>query len=806
MRRLLLLFSLAAAPFLIVGKASALPQDRALPPVFFWPMVFVEDFIHPELSSETTRTLSSAWKYAGVDPDVFVGAQVLESYRQAGLDPAQFLGDLNVLVGYYGETRTGPYPVISEYLDQRGERCGVLTEGMDWNTAYLAVEQRYSSLLDPLAGDALPGTIGGPSLVAQEAGRELTVIHTNHWECAPAGPALRSLPGVAPDAVEIGPFPGWYARTGRPEAGSSLQRLFAREVMWYQGVLNFTPDDRHQGPGNANQLVGNRPHIVAMPVMESRTYALADIWAWAYDNPQWGCEPPTLEEAQLSGVFLRQEEEREGYFLDYAVGLAQGVSQHINRFPRSRSMTASDLNAIIRPGYGMEVPFGTVDELARQLSDPNRWLDDTYGQGVRRPPLHLEANGDFYALADAFSLLRRAIVLEATGDFAESLPLIFVRGPKDSPHPGLEVITDGIAIPAQDIVDACVALGAVPLEWLPARIAVGPRDANTAEMLWLMANWWRQVRTGTPPGTVAAQASRLCSYGQTILEETFTPRQPLPLFLSSMQVWTMKPASFRDFSQRKDTPPRIVMAGYGWTDATEEDGGRIEAIAWGLDPDGEALPGIALGDLGIVLQDEGTRGDYTPFDGIFGLIDWIGPGLGAGSYLSTMQSIDSVGNLTPPWPYLTIGQNARPYRFQSVAPPIPAPSWQEQYRRALLPPLESFDYNASPVIVAAGYSQSTVTAAGGGQVEIAAALYEPQGLFTIEDVRVFYEGFDLQISLTDTGGQRDGQAEDGIFGAVVSLPPIETAPGEYLLTIVAFDEDGNASLPWPYLTIPRRRQ
>lgn len=796
------------------GIAGAVRVQEGRPPVFLWPMVFVEDALNPDLSAPTVDLLRSAWEDVRAQPDVFVGGQVIGAYDGAGVPPS-WLTELNVAVGYSGELHTGPYPVAVEYLDPRGEGCGVVTAGLDWNAVVATVQDRYSQLLDQRTGLTIPGTVGGPSLVAERAQDAVTFVVSRHWEAAPVGRAIRGMPGVAAKAIEIGPFPSWFARTGRPEAAESWSRLFERELMWYQGVLNFVPDDRHQSPGRFNELPGNRPHVVAMPVIESRAYALADIWEWAYNNATWGCTPPDLASARLPGFFTRTPDEAADYLAAAIDGITGAVPRHIARFGRSRYITAADLNAIIEPGFGRVLALSDIDVLAGVLADPSQWTTSAIPGSPRRPPRYLTVGNAWVTLGEAFDGLSATLAAYARdGSFPPTFTTRPFDGPRDVAYPGAPSSLAGTTVTFSAVVDAASAYRAATPTRVPDIVDLNGVAVNPAEFLHAMAITYEGLRRGDVDGTVSLLESAVCPIGQEILEQTFTPRDPFPLFHSSLQLWTMKPATFRGFSDYEDTPPRIPLAGWGLTDVTEEDGGTLQGLAYAVDPDGEDLDQVnvfaGLAHTGLILRDDGRFGDLTPFDRVFTLQGDLPPGTARGSYFLPMNTVDRLGNASSLWPFLEVGDGIAPFRFRSpqgVQPPLLAepPGWWNAYDIYVGSGPDSHNFAEAPRVLAAGYNSTLLLEKAGGTLEFAAAIYDPQGLGNVRDVRVFYEGVDMQVSLTDLGSANDGAAFDGVFGARASVDPYEVPSGRYRFTIVAIDWDGNASLPWPYLTIPRRR-
>ena len=104
-----------------------------------------------------------------------------------------------------------------------------------------------------------------------------------------------------------------------------------------------------------------------------------------------------------------------------------------------------------------------------------------------------------------------------------------------------------------------------------------------------------------------------------------------------------------------------------------------------------------------------------------------------------------------------------------------------------------------PEILAAGFMQSGPVRAGETLTVVALARSFGEGNFVVR-VELFYDGSPLGIFLNDEGKEGDQVAGDSIFSGLVPVAP-GTAPGLYLIQIVAFDAYGQASAPWPDLAI-----
>ncbi len=118
--------------------------------------------------------------------------------------------------------------------------------------------------------------------------------------------------------------------------------------------------------------------------------------------------------------------------------------------------------------------------------------------------------------------------------------------------------------------------------------------------------------------------------------------------------------------------PIIKLAGYMTTHISQQSGGSFYLVAWVTDPQGVQdirwvqvfLQGMPTG---VYLYDNGTNGDFAAGDGFYTLfVQGIAPGIQPQSILLELQAIDSAGNTSQLWPYLSIlegGENRRPSAY-----------------------------------------------------------------------------------------------------------------------------------------------
>ncbi len=115
-----------------------------------------------------------------------------------------------------------------------------------------------------------------------------------------------------------------------------------------------------------------------------------------------------------------------------------------------------------------------------------------------------------------------------------------------------------------------------------------------------------------------------------------------------------------------ENSPLILMAGWHDTRWIDEEKENFRLHAYALTSAGEPADKVELYfrsiPLGIEMDDDGTGGDWTPYDGLFTLtgenIDIAG--LTEGKYLIELIAYDGQGNQSACWQYLEIAQKSTP--------------------------------------------------------------------------------------------------------------------------------------------------
>ena len=241
-----------------------------------------------------------------------------------------------------------------------------------------------------------------------------------------------------------------------------------------------------------------------------------------------------------------------------------------------------------------------------------------------------------------------------------------------------------------------------------------------------------------------------------------------------------------------DLPPVIESATFGDSFVSEAEGGGLSIFVETSTPDGKN--DIARVELyfesaptGLLMRDDGAEGDLVAGDGIYSYSIYIFPGMfTAGQYLVGIVATDSSGQQSDMWPYLTVKDGES---FASAA------------RRAPGAEAHAFMANGQPSILTGSLYGSSVTTQG-GVVKVTAEVRDSSGVSwsDIDRVELFLEGQSpLGVYLWDNGTQGDDVADDGTYTFYSGVGGL--AAGQMILELVAFDNAGQRSDTWPYLTV-----
>ena len=241
--------------------------------------------------------------------------------------------------------------------------------------------------------------------------------------------------------------------------------------------------------------------------------------------------------------------------------------------------------------------------------------------------------------------------------------------------------------------------------------------------------------------------------------------------------------------------PKIVMAGFGFSNITSARGGELTVYAR-LDPISKVSSVRVYdpqGEFELQLADDGKNADDVKGDLWYSGAVRLPRGIPQGRYLLEMVAEDIYGRQSLRWPYLTVLPGEEPSvclrGSEGKAPAVDRKSESNKSGR---------NGGSRPYIVAAGYTYSYLTVHG-GVVKLEAWVLDDDG--DIDRVEVFVNGVPTGLCLSDYGRYGDSTPNDGIYTYQAFFRDEILASGEHLFELKAFDKAGNESDLWPYVQV-----
>ncbi len=264
-------------------------------------------------------------------------------------------------------------------------------------------------------------------------------------------------------------------------------------------------------------------------------------------------------------------------------------------------------------------------------------------------------------------------------------------------------------------------------------------------------------------------------------------------------------------SEISTSAPRIIAGGYMQTRIKYESGGALE-LACIVDDDVGPYNIQSVEILydgiptGLMLTDNTQYGlgkDYR--DGIWRFeIPFIPPWTPWGDYLLELQATNRDGLKSEIWPWCHIVAEQSAQRQALNLWDLPGIktlmefNWEAEFLRSVngAADLNSTYDRYGPFVSLAGYLTATIPASGGAFSMIAAAS-DGNGAENLSGVELCYAGNTTGIFMEELPVGLDSMSK--IYRLDLELG--QAPAGDYLLELIAYDEDGNRSLLWPYLNI-----
>ncbi|MCD6326472.1 hypothetical protein J7M28_02810 [bacterium] len=276
-------------------------------------------------------------------------------------------------------------------------------------------------------------------------------------------------------------------------------------------------------------------------------------------------------------------------------------------------------------------------------------------------------------------------------------------------------------------------------------------------------------------------------------------------------------------------PPVVELASHEYSKVTSDRGGDFQAIAQVADPDGDddivqviiSLEGEPWGEL----NDAGVNGDWQPGDGVYSFSYNFAPGVARGSYLVTIEAVDSLGYHSVPWPRVRVS----PYEDFFSAGELQDPFERDMRALSISTGMETKTHSTPqvalkrgakggpsaftrPVVMMTGFLNwdYTFMHSNGGKFCAFSRVRDDDAKFAgwgaIDTVELMLEGGErigsgLFLSDSIASGVPGDVEDDGAFVLVLDDVPSGLIPNDYILEIIATDIYGNESLAWPYFHV-----
>lgn len=188
------------------------------------------------------------------------------------------------------------------------------------------------------------------------------------------------------------------------------------------------------------------------------------------------------------------------------------------------SVTLYDIYALAENG---PAPSLAQDELLQSAQSLVQAMEAT-----GYPPGYVTADGTPYALAESFEALAHALAAyHQTGSLPASVEAHDLLGPTAVFHSNVTPAT----VPADDVLNAAIAVSAAITDRLPSQVSVGEQTVNPAEFLYLMAQEYEAIaQEGPAPVTLRSISALPLAVIQNHKADPLT----------KLQFWTYKPAVF----------------------------------------------------------------------------------------------------------------------------------------------------------------------------------------------------------------------------------------------------------------------
>jgi hypothetical protein len=566
----------ACAP-LVAAAAEASKQM----PVYVYLFAHYEDHINLDLSEwrikEVMRILSDAHRahpdrvaavgeFYGADSEIFQ-----QRNRESGIMDLirRCVGGGWYDVGYHS---------THEPIYVTTQRATRNLTGKSWKEIYAASRSFYTAHRDLKTGEQDASRKGGVALM-QEVFGPATVLSGAAGPTDPPGTlALCDLTGCRVLFGFTDHGPAMFNRDYAPAVLEIRKAVSptpetSPDVFWFMGCLvtSSHPVTREVGVISSvlppDQVMATFQRLdrtrVAVPHMmygAKFIYARASPTQYAYGGdrnsaPFRATRESRGDDFRLPAELLVPEAERKQKIENFRQNLDWLLTKYFPANAGSRCVGNRLLLDLTVPYTGDSISAADLDRaIAGLLRD---WTE--------RPPNFASTGTRYLTLAQTFKLLATALKSHAERG---SLPATFQTDLTYGPIGTWPEVVQGVEtdVEAQVVITAASQIifgperqrgeAQPPANRVPLNVTAGGKMMHAAQFLRLMAETYQALRGGKPPGTLRLRPSNILPPLSPLWKRAHRVYEDTPAAYSYLQLWTVKPAQFKEVVQTTMEGPR----------------------------------------------------------------------------------------------------------------------------------------------------------------------------------------------------------------------------------------------------------
>ena len=309
-------------------------------------------------------------------------------------------------------------------------------------------------------------------------------------------------------------------------------------LFWMNGKLRINDGNPVEGVGvlslewqqsnvatQLNTLDPTRVQLENVIIAQKFLYALESPTNYAYGHP---------DNPQLPSELLRSTEQTRQLYDNSFANLNFLAGTYLPSKPGSRFVSGPDIQNLFMIEANQAIPIDRVIDVAQALA----------AGYSSNPPDFVRAQGRYYTLAEAWSLIVQALAqYKNTGTLPAAVTLFVPHGPVNNaaqlPAPA--------PVPTNALLDAASKLAGnlkpapwqpLPQDIIPGSVLIGTKTVNAAEYLRAAAVLLAQIKIGSIPGGLTILPASLLTDQYQLLAKITVPKY-------AGVCWSLKPAKHK---------------------------------------------------------------------------------------------------------------------------------------------------------------------------------------------------------------------------------------------------------------------